>query len=550
MLPDYQLFIAAGTLLLTQVTQTSASVIVTGPRVDPNAPSVPPRRSIVDFYATGGPQWDLYIQALGAMQAADATDPESYFQISGIHGKPFAEYDGTGPMNTSGWAGYCPHMEALFLPWHRPYVALFEQTLVSHARKIAVKYPEEHRSKYIEAADTLRSPFWDWATDRAVPQATVPQTLTINVSEDGRLEARIVENPLYTFKFPQVVLEGHLGEFDHEKRTQVYRCNQLFMSYPETANANIRSKNYKQSLYDSFTRSTDFRQFATMDSTGNSLEAIHGSIHWDAACQGQFLTVEFTGFDPLFMMHHTNVDRLWAYWQVMHPDQQLFSGEYLSKPRWATPENTTITTKSPLQPFRRTETEFHTSETVQSIHDLGYSYPGLEFRSTNWDEMRAEVTRIINGLQPQLSSLGTRQANSEPDDGRVMSTRYFAHLTVELSQVERPCSIEVSMNGSYSGNLVLMSMPEFGVAHGEIPLDSVHDLLQGKSSSVVLDTLESWLDVEIMKIDGSTMALADVPSLGVQIEEVQVAAPRSDTELPQYSHSRIFGIRLGRKTTN
>ncbi|KAM3524150.1 hypothetical protein NHJ13051_004687 [Beauveria bassiana] len=550
MLPDYQLFIAAGTLLLTQVTQTSASVIVTGPRVDPNAPSVPPRRSIVDFYATGGPQWDLYIQALGAMQAADATDPESYFQISGIHGKPFAEYDGTGPMNTSGWAGYCPHMEALFLPWHRPYVALFEQTLVSHARKIAVQYPEEHRSKYIEAADTLRSPFWDWATDRAVPQATVPQTLTINVSEDGRLEARIVENPLYTFKFPQAVLEGHFGEFDHEKRTQVYRCNQLFMSYPETANANIRSKNYKQSLYDSFTRSTDFRQFATMDSTGNSLEAIHGSIHWDAACQGQFLTVEFTGFDPLFMMHHTNVDRLWAYWQVMHPDQQLFSGEYLSKPRWGTPENTTITTKSPLQPFRRTETEFHTSETVQSIHDLGYSYPGLEFRSRNWDEMRAEVTRIINGLQPQLSSLGTRQANGEPDDGRVMSTRYFAHLTVELSQVERPCSIEVSMNGSYSGNLVLMSMPEFGVAHGEIPLDSVHNLLQGKSSSVVLDTFESWLDVEIMKIDGSTMALADVPSLGVQIEEVQVAAPRSDTELPQYSHSRIFGIRLGRKTTN
>ncbi|KGQ04482.1 Tyrosinase [Beauveria bassiana D1-5] len=534
MLPDYQLFIAAGTLLLTQVTQTSASVIVTGPRVDPNAPSVPPRRSIVDFYATGGPQWDLYIQALGAMQAADATDPESYFQISGIHGKPFAEYDGTGPMNTSGWAGYCPHM----------------QTLVSHARKIAVQYPEEHRSKYIEAADTLRSPFWDWATDRAVPQATVPQTLTINVSEDGRLEARIVENSLYTFKFPQAVLEGHFGEFDHEKRTQVYRCNQLFMSYPETANANIRAKNYKQSLYDSFTRSTDFRQFATMDSTGNSLEAIHGSIHWDAACQGQFLTVEFTGFDPLFMMHHTNVDRLWAYWQVMHPDQQLFSGEYLSKPRWGTPENTTITTKSPLQPFRRTETEFHTSETVQSIHDLGYSYPGLEFRSRNWDEMRAEVTRIINGLQPQLSSLGTRQANGEPDDGRVMSTRYFAHLTVELSQVERPCSIEVSMNGSYSGNLVLMSMPEFGVAHGEIPLDSVHNLLQGKSSSVVLDTLESWLDVEIMKIDGSTMALADVPSLGVQIEEVQVAAPRSDTELPQYSHSRIFGIRLGRKTTN
>lgn len=70
---------------------------------------------------------DLYIQALGAMQAANLTDPESWFQVSGrlnvpttihksshhtvgIHGMPYIEYDHTGgPQNTGSWQGYCPH---------------------------------------------------------------------------------------------------------------------------------------------------------------------------------------------------------------------------------------------------------------------------------------------------------------------------------------------------------------------------------------------------------------------------------------------------------
>ncbi|KAJ6788102.1 hypothetical protein PWT90_05055 [Aphanocladium album] len=530
MLPLYQLFIAAAALLPAEVTTTTASVIVTGVKVDPKAPSLPPRRSIVDLHSAGGPQWDLYIQALRAMQAANATDPESYFQVSGIHGKPFIEYDKTGPKTTEAlWAGYCPH----------------GQILVEHAKQIAVTYPEELRARYIEAADTLRTPFWDWGADAAVPQSTVPQTLRINVTENGKVEAKDVENPLHTFKFSQNILNGEFGEFDKEGRAQIYRCNQPNMSYPETANELIRRRSYKHLLYNAFTKSSDFKQFATMDSSGISLEGIHGGIHWDGACQSQFLQLEFTGFDPLFMLHHANVDRLWAYWEAMHPDQRLFSGEYPSKGLWSTPVNATITTRSPLLPFRRSETEFHTPESVQSIHDLGYSYPGLEHREKNPDQRREEVTRIINGLEPEFAHLNGGQDNRQPGRPRTVLTRYFAHMTIEVSEVERPCSIEVSMNGTYAGNMVLMSMPRSGVVYGEIPLDSVYIHLRGKSNSVVLDNLQSWLQVEIIKSDGSTISVVDVPSLNMQIEQVHVAAPRSDIELPLYSGSKFFGIKMG-----
>lgn len=196
------------------------------------------------------------------------------------------------------------------------------------------------------------------------------------------------------------------------------------------------------------------------------------------------------------MLHHTNVDRLWAYWEAMHPDQKSFVDGYPAKDRWATLRNTTITPQSPLLPFRRTETEFHTSESIQSIYDLGYSYLGLEYKDRQPEERREEVTRIINRLQPGMSELTTRR----PPRPAAVRTRYFAHLAVELSEVERPCSIEVSMNGTYAGNLVLMAMPESGLVHGEVPLDAVHATLRGKSDSFMLDTLESLLQIDIIKV--------------------------------------------------
>ncbi|TQV97437.1 tyrosinase 2 [Cordyceps javanica] len=529
MLLQYQLIITAATLLSIDVTTTAALVIVTGAQVDPGSPSVPPRRNISEIQAENGAQWDLYIQALAAMQAANETDPESYFQISGIHGKPYIEYDQTGPKNTAGWEGYCPHGEKLFLPWHRAYVALFEQVLVDRAKRISMTYPEEHRPRYIEAADTLRAPFWDWAGDEAVPESTVPQTVSITVPENGQLVGKYVENPLHTFKFSQAVLDGQFGSFDDERNTEMYRCRKQNESYPETANSFIKDRNYKSMVYDVFARSSDFEQFATLDSPGNSLEGVHGGIHWDAGCAAQFLHVDFTGFDPLFMLHHSNVDRMWAYWQAMHPDQRLFNGEYPAKNRWSTLENTTVTINSPLAPFRRSETEFHTSETIQSIHDLGYSYHGLERKNRNPEEIREQVTRIINGMAPEFQTLNGGQAG-------------------DVSEVERPCSIEVSINGTYMGNLVLMSMPQSGVVHGEIPLDAVYSNLRGKSNRVLVDTLESGLEVEIIKSDGTRSSPANVRSLGIQIEQVQVAAPRSDIELPEYSNSTMLGIRLGNRS--
>jgi Common central domain of tyrosinase len=46
----------------------------------------------------------------------------------GIHGVPYGPWqdDPTQPAEPDMQAGYCTHRSVLFVPWHRPYLMLFE----------------------------------------------------------------------------------------------------------------------------------------------------------------------------------------------------------------------------------------------------------------------------------------------------------------------------------------------------------------------------------------------------------------------------------------
>lgn len=69
---------------------------------------------------------DLYIQGLAAFQAEDQSELLSYYQIAGIHGRPYAAWDNVNGPQGDYATGYCTHDSILFPVWHRPYLALFE----------------------------------------------------------------------------------------------------------------------------------------------------------------------------------------------------------------------------------------------------------------------------------------------------------------------------------------------------------------------------------------------------------------------------------------
>ncbi|KND89565.1 Tyrosinase [Tolypocladium ophioglossoides CBS 100239] len=512
---------------------------VTGVSVDPKAGSVPLRQNINDLQSAGGAPWDLYIRALSAMQAANERDPLSYFQIEGIHGRPFVEWNGTGGQQSTGWAGYCPHGEPLFASWHRPYVCLFEQVLVSNARQIASKYPQKYRQQYEQAANNLRAPYWDWAADSTVPPATVPTTVEVNFPNGQGLQRRSTPNPLYTYKIPPAVLNGEFGTFDSEKRPETIRCPAPG-TYPATANSNLASRPYKQWIYDAFTRATNFTDFAYMSNNVVSLEQIHNGIHWDAACGQQFVSPDLAAFDPLFMLHHANVDRLWAYWQALRPDQDIFNYSYKGLSRFATPGGTLISPRSPLTPFFAPHRVPLTTESVRSIKSFGYSYQELEYWKKSPAQMKQDATVLIN----RLYSTGSASRRSSPRGQPPQVRRYFAQVHLDRAEVEKPCQVNLYLDGNKAGSLVVMNQPADGVLTAGLPLDEViqQSDMHAMSANETVNAINGTLTVVIVKADGSTIDITKVPSLKVDLEDVMVTKPVADDQFPKFGASRLRNV--------
>jgi tyrosinase len=75
--------------------------------------------------ARNADQWNLYLLGMERFMAKDKNDRLSYYQVSGVHGRPFQTWNNF-PTPLMNQAGFCPHAQALFGSWHRPYLAIYE----------------------------------------------------------------------------------------------------------------------------------------------------------------------------------------------------------------------------------------------------------------------------------------------------------------------------------------------------------------------------------------------------------------------------------------
>lgn len=195
------------------------------------------------------------------------------------------------------------------------------------------------------------------------------------------------------------------------------------------------------------------------------------------------------------MLHHANVDCIWAYWQALRPQLGSMSQYYRGGSRFATQGGTIITPQSPLPPFRQSESAFHTPESIVSIETLGYSYPALGGSKTA-QQTRDDVSRLINSLYGPRN--GRPRSLGRRDD---TVTRYFAKISVDVTELERPCSIDVVVNGTHAGSMTVMTQPSEGVIHGEVPLDAALESSHANQLAVndAGKSVQTAVNVEITK---------------------------------------------------
>jgi tyrosinase len=220
---------------------------------------VPVRRTLHGM-ALDDPDLDAYRSFVDIfLNQRDQSKPASWLGFSLQHGTYGDGYK------------YCPHGDWYFLPWHREYVVMYEQ---------AVRSVTGHAN--------FAMPYWDWTEDRTMPQAFT----------DANYKGK--PNPLYV-----------------EGRT-------LTTSNWPLKDSIVGQKEVIDKIY----AETDFQAFGTSKNPGqNSLDMSwvvkgggiqgtlektpHNNIH---NFIGKYMPSAGSPRDPIFMMHHGNIDRIWAYW--------------------------------------------------------------------------------------------------------------------------------------------------------------------------------------------------------------------------------------------
>ncbi|KAI0898379.1 Di-copper centre-containing protein [Annulohypoxylon nitens] len=586
------------------------SRIVTGvPRINGKAQ---PRPDIRDLQKDED-KWSLYILALSWMQFTDQEKPFSWYQITGIHGAPALTWGDVDPTPGNEHSGYCTHVSILFPTWHRPYLALYEQVLYNIVQYVASLYPPDRRGRIQEAAAAFRIPYWDWAAVPPEGVSVLPLSVgdspTINIS--GPNGVQTISNPLFSYVF-RPFNASTFPDFPYNAWGETKRAPRPINSANATSNnsfvahaLDIHLPSFQQRLYNLFSNYPNYTTFSNEawipygnNGTYDSVESLHDSIHTvGGGVYGHLAIIAYSGFDPLFWLHHTNVDRIFAMWQLLYNNSYVVPQAAVYSSHTTSPGQTEDS-QTPLTPFFSNETHFWTSDMVRDHEVFNYTYPEVANKSRV--ELVATINRLYGNFSP--AAMFTRPSGSQrhgKKDEISLSGRspYVANGLSWNSQTStRPvigavfnngryrewiANIRVkkhAMGGSFSIHLFLGEIPSdplswpvasslvgtLGVfAHrgmhgmhsdrkitGTVPMTSalMNLVASGQVPSLhardVEPFLQSNLEVRVSLANGTTVGVHEVDGLYIQIVSSMVKAPKSEDELSEWgkieSHFDLF----------
>jgi tyrosinase len=463
----------------------------------------------------------------------------SWFKLAGIHGLPFEPWQYPDSATANPGLGYCTHSSGIFLTWHRPYLLLIEQMLNSEAIAIANQFPSGQRQKWLNAARRVRYPYWDWAargTRSRIPAVMKQQRITVTKPQ-GRVT---INNPFFGYRFANG--QPPPGSGFGPITTRGPNDQRLQDTFPGR----------RQSTLDYFSR-------GRFNPASEHLEGIHGGVH--VFIGGDMPIIPRSSFDPLFWLHHANVDRLTAMYQATHPGVTLTPRR--RAPTFALGGDGQDDINTPLYPFRHPNGREWTSRDVSdaaSIHRYGYAYPDVP-AGMSQAELRQFVTQKINQeYGPNTQSQGFSNVESRDLVSSLVSRKEWNAIveydTTELNgpsyQINiylDPIDLSFDANSQSSENLAGACAIFAGMSNpGPIPSGRVSQTVpltpkllergDDLSASFVNPLLTNQLSWTVEKVCPDTGNLIPVPvedikSLKVSVVSTTAQYSTDGSELPK-----------------
>ncbi|PWB35438.1 tyrosinase [Pseudomonas sp. SDI] len=252
-----------------------------------------------------------YAKAIQKLQTRPITDPTSWRFLAGIHGfnKLSWEVDGylkpgealPAPQVREIYWDQCQHSTWFFLPWHRPYVLSFEQIVRAAVEELGG--PKDWALPYWDYCDykerpevlTLPPAFYDKTLPDGTPNPlALPVRLRYGILQDGVINLRkdkvdpenALNEPEYTGEDSAIPGFGGLTTgFNHDDGTFGLLENQPHNQvHLEVGGTN-----------------------------GKNGPLQHVGLMYDP---------DKAALDPVFWLHHANVDRLWQVWLDRNPEHK------------------------------------------------------------------------------------------------------------------------------------------------------------------------------------------------------------------------------------
>lgn len=270
----------------------------------------------------GNKMLDSYNKAVGIMLQLPPENPLNWYRLTLVHVLD------------------CPHGNWWFLPWHRGYLGWFEKAV----RKLSDN-PD------------FALPFWDWTKQPYIPTAFFEERLTPThpaYLESYELFKQQLEDPIsnlwksFSQKQRELLL---LREYPNEKALWEKLPGMFFpRAHARTLtedDPNLEPDTQVAVALSTINDALASRDFITFSSAKTPHHSVmsgfsilegqpHNKVH---NAIGGFMKEFLSPIDPIFYMHHSNIDRLWNIWEEKQTnaglpiipegnDLELLSNEY------------------------------------------------------------------------------------------------------------------------------------------------------------------------------------------------------------------------------
>jgi tyrosinase len=260
-----------------------------------------------------------YARAVRAMLALPPEDPRNWYRIALVHTLD------------------CPHGNWWLLPWHRGYLGWFEQIC-----------------RELSGDPQFALPYWDWTAEQKVPSGmfddvldpTHPAYIPDAQEFEQRLKAALANSGYWTspggvfnrntqygqlllrkFRFDADIMFDIVNDPSGPLFYERSRARGIRRELPALSAATIDA--VSMATIQAALAAPDFQTFGSLKSANHHTMAgfsiiegrPHNSIH---RCVGSrdcnfmdaqgFMTNFLSPVDPIFFLHHANLDRLWDVW--------------------------------------------------------------------------------------------------------------------------------------------------------------------------------------------------------------------------------------------